>query len=197
MLIRDRSSASYDLALVTTDTAATAAQVIERYDSRWSIEVAIEDARQVFGAGQARNRTARAVERTVPFQLAARQSPPAGTPPPATTPPTWQITGPAPPGTPAKPSPRPPTWPPSSAVSSSLPDLRHLALTSQHPKKSASSVWPGRTQRHNRESREEREPPETPGRFIPVTWVFRASQEASFLRRYGAVYLSVLRVKAR
>ena len=72
VLIRDRSAAGYDLALVTTDTAATAAQLIERYASRWSIEVAIEDARQVFGAGQARNRTARAVERTVPFQLACQ-----------------------------------------------------------------------------------------------------------------------------
>ena len=72
MLIRDRSAAGYDLALVTTDTAASAAQVIERYAARWSIEVAIEDARQVFGAGQARNRTARAVDRTVPFQLACQ-----------------------------------------------------------------------------------------------------------------------------
>jgi len=72
VLIRDRSAAGYDLALVTTDTAVAAAQVIERYASRWSIEVAIEDARQVFGAGQARNRTTRAVERTVPFQLACQ-----------------------------------------------------------------------------------------------------------------------------
>jgi len=72
VLIRDRSAASYDLALVTTDTAATAAQVIERYASRWAVEVAIEDSKQVFGAGQARNRTARAVERTVPFQLACQ-----------------------------------------------------------------------------------------------------------------------------
>ena len=72
VLIRDRSAAGYDLALVTTDTATTAARVIERYAARWSIEVAIEDARHVFGAGQARNRTARAVERTVPFQLACQ-----------------------------------------------------------------------------------------------------------------------------
>ena len=69
VLIRDRSASGYDLALVPTDTAASAARVIERYAARWSIEVAIEDARQVFGAGQARNRTARAVERTIPFQL--------------------------------------------------------------------------------------------------------------------------------
>jgi hypothetical protein len=72
VLIRDRSTAGYDLALVTTDTAAPAAQVTERYAARWPIEVAIEDARQVLGAGQARNRTARAVDRTVPFQLACQ-----------------------------------------------------------------------------------------------------------------------------
>jgi hypothetical protein len=72
VLIRDKSSTGYDLALVTTDPDAGPAQVIERYASRWSIEVAIEDARQVFGAGQARNRTARAVERAVPFQLACQ-----------------------------------------------------------------------------------------------------------------------------
>jgi hypothetical protein len=34
--------------------------------------VAIEDAKQVFGTSQARNRTACAVERTVPFQLACQ-----------------------------------------------------------------------------------------------------------------------------
>jgi hypothetical protein len=66
VLIRDRSASGYHLALITTDTAASAAQVIERYAARWSIEVAIEDARQ------ARNCTARAVERTVPFQLACQ-----------------------------------------------------------------------------------------------------------------------------
>jgi hypothetical protein len=59
----------YDLALVTTDLGATPAQVIKRYAARWSIEVAIEDATQEFGAGQARNRTANAVRRTIPFQL--------------------------------------------------------------------------------------------------------------------------------
>ena len=69
VLIRDKSKTGFDLALVTTDTAATATQVIERYAARWSIEVAIEDSKQVFGCGQARNRTARAVERTVPFQV--------------------------------------------------------------------------------------------------------------------------------
>jgi DDE superfamily endonuclease len=72
VLIRDKSRTGCDLALVTTDPAATAARVIERYAARWSIEVAIKDAKQVFGCGQARNRTARAVERTIPFQLACQ-----------------------------------------------------------------------------------------------------------------------------
>ena len=57
------------LALVTTDLAATAAALIERYAARWSIEQAFADARNVLGAGEARNRTRRAVERTVPFAL--------------------------------------------------------------------------------------------------------------------------------
>ena len=80
------------------------------------IEVAIEDAKQVFGARQARNRTTRAVER--PSRLlclpgdghlwyATAGHDPADV----------EITGPARPGMPAKPSPRPPTWPPSSGVS--------------------------------------------------------------------------------
>ena len=46
--------------------------MIERYAARWAIEVAIEDAKQLFGTGQARNRTARAVERTIPFMLACQ-----------------------------------------------------------------------------------------------------------------------------
>ena len=69
ILVRDRSRTGYDIALVTTDLDATPAAVIERYAARWSIEVAFEDARQVFGTGQARNRTARAVRATVPFTL--------------------------------------------------------------------------------------------------------------------------------
>jgi len=70
VLVRDKSKTGYDVALVTTDLAASAAQVIERYASRWSIEVAIEDAKQIGGVGQARNRLCFAVERTVPFTLA-------------------------------------------------------------------------------------------------------------------------------
>ncbi len=57
------------LALVTTDLAAAPTTLITRYASRWSIEQAFADARNVLGAGEARNRTRRAVERTVPFAL--------------------------------------------------------------------------------------------------------------------------------
>jgi hypothetical protein len=59
----------YDLALVATDLAATPAELVERYADRWSVEVGFEEARQVAGVGQARNRTRLAVERTVPFGL--------------------------------------------------------------------------------------------------------------------------------
>ena len=72
VLIRDKSAAGYDLALVTTDLDATAGQVIERYAARWSVEVANEDAKQIFGVGEARNRKAGAVRRTVPFTLACQ-----------------------------------------------------------------------------------------------------------------------------
>jgi plasmid stabilization system protein ParE len=54
------------LALVTTDLAASAAALITRYAGRWSIEQAFADARNVLGAGQARNR---ARERTGAFAL--------------------------------------------------------------------------------------------------------------------------------
>jgi DDE superfamily endonuclease len=57
------------LALVSTDLAASPAALIERYAARWSIEQAFADARNVLGAGEARNRARRAVERTVPFAL--------------------------------------------------------------------------------------------------------------------------------
>jgi hypothetical protein len=70
ILLRDQhTTTGYDLALITTDLTSTAETIIERYAARWSIEVAFEDARQVTGVGQARNRTAAAVARTVPFGL--------------------------------------------------------------------------------------------------------------------------------
>jgi hypothetical protein len=57
----------YDIALVSTDLRASAQQLIERYDERWSIELCFQDAKQLTGVGEARNRTRKAVERTVPF----------------------------------------------------------------------------------------------------------------------------------
>ncbi len=47
----------FDLALVTTDLAATPAELVERYAARWQVEVLFEQSRQVAGVGQARNRT--------------------------------------------------------------------------------------------------------------------------------------------
>ena len=68
ILLRD-TSRYYDLALITTDLTTPAEEIIGRYASRWSIEVVLSQTRQILGVGQARNRTARAVERTVPFGL--------------------------------------------------------------------------------------------------------------------------------
>jgi hypothetical protein len=59
----------YQLALVTTDLAATPATIIERYANRWSEEQAFLDARHLVGVGQARTRTRRSVQRLVPFGL--------------------------------------------------------------------------------------------------------------------------------
>lgn len=57
--------------LLTTELDANPAQTIERYADRWPIEVSFQQAKQLFGVGEARNRTTKAVERTVPFQFLA------------------------------------------------------------------------------------------------------------------------------
>ena len=59
----------YGLPLVTTDLESSAEDLVARYAARWGIEQAFADARQIMGVGEARNRTRRAVERTVPFGL--------------------------------------------------------------------------------------------------------------------------------
>jgi SRSO17 transposase len=59
----------YGIALVTTDLTATAEEIIARYAARWSIEVTFFDVKNILGVGQARNRTTKAVQRTVPFGL--------------------------------------------------------------------------------------------------------------------------------
>lgn len=55
--------------MITTDLDATPEQLVERYSDRWAIEVCFEEAKHQAGVGDARNRTRRAVERTVPFQF--------------------------------------------------------------------------------------------------------------------------------
>jgi hypothetical protein len=67
LLVRgpDRTD-GYDIAIASTDIDATAAQLIARYASRWTIETCIQEGK-ANGVGQARNRVKRAVERTVPF----------------------------------------------------------------------------------------------------------------------------------
>jgi hypothetical protein len=72
MLIRkpDRSD-GFDVAIASTDTEAATDELIARYDSRWTIETAHQEAK-THGVGQARNRVQKAVERTVPFGFLAQ-----------------------------------------------------------------------------------------------------------------------------
>lgn len=67
LLIRNPGTADgFDIALASTDTSAQTAELITRYDSRWTIETCHQEAK-AHGVGQARNRVQQAVERTVPF----------------------------------------------------------------------------------------------------------------------------------
>jgi hypothetical protein len=61
------SNKPYDPAIFTLDTELSPAAAIERYSWRWPIEPSNAAGKQVTGAGDACNRTAGAVERTVPF----------------------------------------------------------------------------------------------------------------------------------
>ena len=56
----------FDVALASTDITAAGAQLVARYDSRWTIETANQEAK-AHGVGDARNRVKKAVQRTVPF----------------------------------------------------------------------------------------------------------------------------------
>jgi hypothetical protein len=67
ILIRNPGSdKGFDVALASTDTDASSAGLIARYDSRWTIETAHQEAK-AHGVGEARNRVEKAVKRTVPF----------------------------------------------------------------------------------------------------------------------------------
>lgn len=70
VLVQDADRPSgYELALISTDLHSTPAQLVERYAERWPTEVAYEEAKEIFGAGEARNRAEQAVKRTAPFQF--------------------------------------------------------------------------------------------------------------------------------
>jgi len=157
VLLRDGSTQGYDVALVSTDLAATASEVIERYAARWSIEVAIEDAKQTTGVGQARNRLHRAVQPTVPFALAM-----------STLAIRWYATAGYQPQDVQDVRTRAPWYrdkvqpsvanmhaacTPSSAACSSPPNFSTPTLSQPPPRKSTSCAWPGRTSPHKGESR--------------------------------------------
>jgi DDE superfamily endonuclease len=68
VLVRDPGSPKpYELGLFTLDTSADPAAIAERYSWRWPIEPSNATGKQTLGVGDACNRVARAVERTVPF----------------------------------------------------------------------------------------------------------------------------------
>ena len=68
-LVRNpNSTKDFDIAIASTDTTATAAQTIERYDGRWVIETVHQEAKN-HGVGDARNRVQKAVEKHRPIRL--------------------------------------------------------------------------------------------------------------------------------
>lgn len=60
-----------DDVFVSTDTMLTAAQIIEAFSRRWSLEVTFHDSKGKLGLEDPQNRTERAVERTAPMALFA------------------------------------------------------------------------------------------------------------------------------
>ena len=72
ILIRNPGRADgFDVALASTDIDTAATRLITRYDSRWTIETAHQEAK-AHGVGDARNRVEKAVRRTVPFAFLAQ-----------------------------------------------------------------------------------------------------------------------------
>ena len=68
VLMREKDSKKpYDLGLFSLDTELSPQAVIERYSRRWPIEPSNAAGKQVTGAGDACNRTQKAVGRAVPF----------------------------------------------------------------------------------------------------------------------------------
>lgn len=72
ILVRNPGSTEgFDVAIASTDVEVPAPELLARYDSRWSIETAHQEAK-AHGVGDARNRVQKAVERTVPFGFLAQ-----------------------------------------------------------------------------------------------------------------------------
>ena len=68
VLMRDPDSKKpYDLGIFTLDVSLAPEEAIERYSWRWPIEPSNAVGKQLTGAGDACNRTPKAVGRTVPF----------------------------------------------------------------------------------------------------------------------------------
>ena len=61
------SKKPYDLGLFTLHTGVSAEAIAERYSWRWAMEPSNAIGKQLTGAGHARNRVPKAVERAVPF----------------------------------------------------------------------------------------------------------------------------------
>jgi hypothetical protein len=72
ILIRNPGTTEgFDVALASTDAEVPAAELIARYDGRWTIETCHQEAK-AHGVGEARNRVQKAVKRTVPFGFLAQ-----------------------------------------------------------------------------------------------------------------------------
>jgi hypothetical protein len=126
ILVEDSSKPSgYQLALITTDLHASPAEIVERHADRWPIEVAFEEGKELFGVGHARNRTPKAVQRTVPFQFLVMTLTITRYTSSGHHPDIVANTAQKPPGTSPRPPPRSPTRKPSSAASSSPPNITH------------------------------------------------------------------------
>ena len=154
VLVKEPGSARpCDLAIFTLDTAASPGAVIERYAWRWPIEPSNAAGKQIMGVGEACNRVAAAVERTVPFAFLVQSLlicwyaryayDPADVEGAA-----WLARG-----TPPRPSPAPPTCSPGSAASSSPPGFLPYGQTRTHPDKSPATPGPATPSRHNSETR--------------------------------------------
>ena len=125
VLIRNPGTeAGFDVALASTDADIPAAELIARYDSRWTIETANQEAK-AHGVGEARNRVQKAVERTVPFGFLPRQSRSRGTPFTATPKPTSTSDSASHPGTARRRPSATPTCSPRYAASSSATSFGH------------------------------------------------------------------------